>query len=54
MHGTRKPVTVYRAADLGASVTASDEGGATAVVHERSAYYALTDAPLVVFATRVG
>ena len=54
LHPTRKPVTVYRAADLGASVTASEDGGATAVVHERSAYYAVPDAPLVVFATRVG
>lgn len=51
VHGTRKPATVYRAADLGASVTASEDGGATVVVHERSAYYAVTDAPLVVFAT---
>lgn len=51
VHGTRKPATVYRAADLGASVTASEDGGATVVVHERSAYYAVADAPLVVFAT---
>lgn len=54
VHGARKPVTVYRAGDLGASVKASEDGGATAVVDERRAYHAVTDAPLVVFATRVG